>query len=282
MLTKEADALRTAEEPIELIENTDAAAGERGEGGAGDAKLGERPQAEDEARIEDKIDDVGYPEQTHGDGRITRAAEDGVIEKEQHDRAAAAEGNARVAGADCDDLRGSAHQAKQARRIKKTGKTNNGRDCEAEDDSLNSCDGGASGIFFADAAGDHGGGGEAEPEANGKNQAEKRFGEADRGNGVRSKTADPENVDDGEEGFQHHFEDHWNGQEENGAIEVASGEVLARAADGFTDRAPQPGSRRCGDSLLHFHVDLCSACARPKKSGARTRLEESIGNERTS
>src|SRR5579885_3197710 len=45
------------------------------------------------------------------------AAENRVIEKEQHDRATAAEGNARVSGSCGDDLRRTAHEAEQFRRI---------------------------------------------------------------------------------------------------------------------------------------------------------------------
>src|SRR6266705_4128848 len=84
LAAQDADALGPAEEAIELIEDADAAAGERGEGRAGDAKLGERPPAEDEARVEHEVDDVGDPQQTHGDGGVTRATEDGVVEKEHH------------------------------------------------------------------------------------------------------------------------------------------------------------------------------------------------------
>ena len=52
--------------------------------------FGEWTPAEDQARVEDEIDDVGDPEEAHGDGGIAGAAEDGVVEKKQHDRTAAA------------------------------------------------------------------------------------------------------------------------------------------------------------------------------------------------
>src|SRR5204863_274910 len=48
---------------------------------ADDAELWEWSPAKDEARVENEIDDVGDPEQTHGDGGVTCAAEDGVVEK---------------------------------------------------------------------------------------------------------------------------------------------------------------------------------------------------------
>jgi len=250
LVAQDANALRATEEAVELIEHADAAAGEGGEGGAGDAKFGERPPAKDEARVEDEIDDVGDPEQTHGDGGVTRAAEDGVVEKEKHDRSAAAESDAGVAGADGNDLRGSTHQAKQIRGVEETRNADKGGDRDSYDDGLHACNSRASGIFFADPASDHGGGGKAQAEADGHNEAEERFGEADGGDGVRAKTADPEDVDDGEKGFQHHFEDHGNGQQENGAIEIARSEILVRATKGFADGTPERGCRSDDSSLF--------------------------------
>src|SRR5713226_169091 len=158
LAAENADALRAPEETIELIENADAAADERGEGRAGDPEFGEWTPTEDEARIEDEIDDVGDPEQTHGDGGVTGAAKDGVVKKEKHYYATAAEGDARVAGTGGEDLRGRAHQAKQVWRVEKARDAEDGRDSESNGDGLNACDGRANGILFANAASDHGGG----------------------------------------------------------------------------------------------------------------------------
>src|SRR6266436_7982724 len=136
LAAEDADALGALQKTIELVENADAAAGEGGSGRAGDAKLGERPPAKNEARVEDEIDDVGDPEQTHGDGGVTRAAEDGIVEKEKHDRSAAAESDAGVAGADGNDLRGSTHQAKQIRGVEETRNADKGGDRDSYDDGL--------------------------------------------------------------------------------------------------------------------------------------------------
>src|SRR5262249_32278198 len=79
---------------------------------------------------------------------------------------------------------------------------------------------------------------------------------------VCSETADPENVHDGEERLEHHLQDHRNGEQENGAIEIAGGEVLVRAAQGLSDGTPERRRRsgrggRCGDrALLRLHEDL--------------------------
>src|SRR5260370_33846436 len=98
LAAENADAFRAAKEAVELIENADAAADERGEGRAGDPEFGEWAQTEDEARIKNEIDDVGDPEQTNGDGGVTGAEEDSVVMKEMPDGAAAADGYAGDAG----------------------------------------------------------------------------------------------------------------------------------------------------------------------------------------
>src|SRR5713101_350188 len=250
LAAQDANAFGAAKETIELVEHANAASGECSESRTGNAKLGEWSPAEDEARIKDEIDDVGDPEQTHGDGGVTGAAEDGVVEKEHHDRSAAAKGDACITGADDNDLRGGTHQAKQIRPVKEARNADERGDCEADGDSLNAGNGGAGGIFFADAASDHGRGRKAEAEADSHNEAEERFSEADGGDGVGAETADPENVDDSEEGFQNHFHNHGNGEEENRAIEIAGGEVLVRAAQGFAYGPPKRGWRRGGGSLF--------------------------------
>jgi len=44
LAAEDADALGATEKAVELVEHADAAAGESGEGGSGDAELGERSQ----------------------------------------------------------------------------------------------------------------------------------------------------------------------------------------------------------------------------------------------
>ena len=55
------NAFRAAQQAIDLIEDADAAPAESGQGRTGDAELGKRPPAENEARVEDEINDVGNP-----------------------------------------------------------------------------------------------------------------------------------------------------------------------------------------------------------------------------
>jgi len=219
------------------------------------------PDAEDKARIKNQIDDVGDPEQTHGDGGVTGAAEDGVVQKEKENGAAAAERDARVAGTGLHDLRRRAHQVKKIGREDETRNADKQRDGDSECDGLHSSDGRGFRILFTDAARDHGGSGKAEAETYGKDKHEQRFREADGGDGVCAEAAHPENVDDGEERFEHHFQHHRNGEENDGAIEIAGSVVLVRAAEGFGDGLPE---RRhgCGDRLFRRrHREPHAFCA---------------------
>ena len=168
-------------------------------------------------------------------------------------------------------MRRGTHQAKQVRRVEDARNADERGNREADGDGLHACDGSTGGIFFADAAGDHGGGGKAKAEADGHDEAEQRFGEADGGDGVRAETADPENVDDCEERLQHHFQNHGNGEEENRAIEIAGGEVLVRSAERFADGAPQLGRRRGDGSLFQRHINPYVLRGRLLKNQARGR-----------
>ena len=213
LTAQNADALRTAEQAVELIEHADAAAGESSEGRAGDTELGKWPPAENETGIEDEIDDVRDPEQSHGDGRVAGPAKDGVVEKEHHDNATAAERDARITGACSDDLRRRTHQAEQIGCIKKARQANHGRKHHAYDDGLNAGDRRTRRIFFADAARDHGGGGKTQAEPYGHHQTEHRLRKAHSGNSVRAEAADPENINDGKQGLEHHLKNHRDGKQ---------------------------------------------------------------------
>ncbi len=66
-------------------------------GRAHHAELGERAEAEDEARPEQDVEDVAEPQHAHRDRRVARAAEHRVDQEQQHDGDVAAEHDAREA-----------------------------------------------------------------------------------------------------------------------------------------------------------------------------------------
>ena len=212
LAAQNAEAFRTAEQAVKLIEHADAAAGESSEGRASDAELRKWPPAENETGIEDEIDDVRDPQKAHGDGRVAGPAKNGVVEKEHHDNATASERDAGIPGACGDNLGRRTHQTEKIGRIKKARQADHGRKRQAYGDGLDAGHRRASRIFFANAARDHGGGGKTQAEPNGHHETEHGLGKADGGDSVRAEAADPENVDDGEERLQHHFENHGNGE----------------------------------------------------------------------
>ena len=113
--------------------------------------------------------------------------------------------------------------------------TDDERDEQAQENGLNSGDGCVVGIFLAYAAGDHGAGGHGDAEADGEDQGQHGLRDSNGGYGIGAETADPEDIDDREEGFEHHLQNHGDGEQKNGAVEIASGVVLVGAAEGFTD-----------------------------------------------
>ena len=110
------------------------------------------------------------------------------------------------------------------------------RDDQSEKDGLHSGNRRIHGILLADAACDHRGSRHGKADANGKDECQQRLGETDGRDSVGPEAAYPENVDDCEKRFEHHLQDHRNGQQKNGAIEVSSRVVLVRPAERLANR----------------------------------------------
>ncbi len=181
MANQDANAFRSLEQPVELVEHANAAAGECGQRRASDPEMRKRPDAEDQARIEDEIDDVRHPQQAHGDGRIARSAEDGVVEEQHDDGAAATQRNTRVAGAFRNDGWGGAHPMKQLRCPDAGRDPHSERNHQAKHNGLHPRDSRGFGIFFADAARHHRGRGQGEAQANREDQRQQRLRQPDSG-----------------------------------------------------------------------------------------------------
>ena len=137
---------------IELVKNADAASDESGQRSAGDTQTGERPNSEDQARIENQVDDVRNPKQAHGDGRIPSATEDRIVEEEQEHGTTAAQTDPGVVAAFGDDLRRSAHQAKQVGCKRNARNSDGNRHDQAQYDGLNRGHGRAFRVFLSDAS----------------------------------------------------------------------------------------------------------------------------------
>src|SRR5258708_8181075 len=101
---RNAEPLGSLHEAVELVEHANASAAKRGQRGTRYTQTRKRAEAENEARVKDQVEDVGYPKKTHGDGRIAGAAENGVVKKEHDDGAASAKRNAGVPRAGRDNF----------------------------------------------------------------------------------------------------------------------------------------------------------------------------------
>ena len=193
----------------------DTASGEGGERRAGDPEFRKWAEAEDQTGIEDQVKDIRHPEQAHGDGSIAGAAEDGVVQKKQHNHTRAAKSDAGVIHAGGNDRWGSAHQSQQTRGQQEKRKTKHQRGDEPEEHRLDRGNGCAVRIPFSNSSRDHRGGRHGKPHGDGKDQGQNRLGEADGGNRVRTKAADPEDVNDSEERFEHHLQHHGDGEQQD-------------------------------------------------------------------
>jgi len=239
-----ADVAGFAGEMPELVEHADAAADVGGDSGTGDAHLGERAPAEDEARIEDEVEGVRQDERAHGKRGVAGSAENGVDDEDEEDGGVAAEHDAGVGGALGDNGVVGSHEAQDVTGKPAADEADAGGEGDAEDEDLSGGLRGEGGIFFTDAAGDDGGGREGDADGDREDERHDRLGEADDGDGVASETGDPEDVHDGEQRFHEHLQDHGDGEEQDGAVERERGVVVLFAAEGLRDAAPERLRRR--------------------------------------
>ena len=71
--------LRAFQQPIELVYDSNTSPDQSGQRRAGNSKTGKWSPTKNQTGIKHQIDDVRHPKQTHGNGRITGAAEDRVV-----------------------------------------------------------------------------------------------------------------------------------------------------------------------------------------------------------
>ncbi len=93
--------------------------------------------------------------------------------------------------------------------------------------------------MLADTAGDERRRSDAETERGGVEEGQHRFREADRRDGVRAEAADEVHVDDGEDTFESHLEDHRYGEEQDGPCDRAFRVVLPGSVQCFAHRGPE-------------------------------------------
>ncbi len=241
----DANAAAGPRQVIELVEHAAAAADGRADGGAGDAHLGERADAEDEARAEHDVDRVGEPQHAHRDGGVAGAAEHRVDEEQQQDGAAPAEHHAREACCPCGSPRRSrpsrpaAAGRTGARRRRSTTPSTTPRTI-----ACTPARAAASGSFSPIRRATVAAAPIDRPMASGVDDRHQRLGDADGGDRVGAEPADEEDVHHQEHRLHQHLEHHRHGEQHDGAPDRRFGVVLVGPADGFAERGPDGVTRR--------------------------------------
>ncbi len=205
------------------------------------------PQTQNEAWIEAKVDEVGQPQDAHGDRRVTGAAEDGVHQEEHQDDPRAAQHDPRVGRSHMQNRRACAHQRQKPGRERKAhGKDQRGNRY-AQNDGLHGGLSRARLVLFSDPARYYGRCSHAQSHGHGKDHHQHTFSNPDRGGSVRAQMRDKENIDDAEERFHRHLQHHGHSQQHNRTVDGNGGEILAGAPNGlFNQGEPSRGPGRNG------------------------------------
>jgi hypothetical protein len=128
-------------------------------------------------------------------------------------------------------------------------------DDQAERDRLNSGARRAFRIAFTYSAGDRGGRSGAEADRHRVDDGQHRLGQADRRDRVSPEAGHEEDVDDGEDRFEHELEHHRDREQQDGSPDRPFGVLsVVRSGDRLADRRPQGRRLRreldfCHDSL---------------------------------
>ncbi len=96
MFSQDVEVRAALAEHIKLKHNANASPYAGGNRGACDTKPGKRSKPANKAGIEEQVDEVRKPENTHSNGCVSGAAKDRIDEKKQKDDAGAAQHDSRV------------------------------------------------------------------------------------------------------------------------------------------------------------------------------------------
>src|SRR5579864_7344353 len=165
-------------EHVKLKQDANASSDAGGNRGPCNAEPGKWSKAPDQAGIEEQIDAVRQPENTHGNGCISGAAKDRIDEEKQEDDAGTAQHDSRVKRADAQNPRSGAHPAEQpGREWKRNGKDQD-REPETDQDGLDSGFRSAILVMLAHATRDDSGRPHAEPERHRHHKYQHAFSDA--------------------------------------------------------------------------------------------------------
>src|SRR5262249_51785797 len=152
-------------EHVKLKQDANASPYAGGNRGPCNTEPGKWPKAPDEAGIEAQVDEVGQPENSHGNGCISGAAKDCIDEKKQKDDAGTAQHDSRVKRANAQNSRTGPHPVEQSGREWKRNGKDQYREPETDQDGLDCGFSGAILVTLAHTPRYHSGGSHAEPES---------------------------------------------------------------------------------------------------------------------
>ena len=230
----------------ELVHDADGPPHGRADGRARDAHLRERPEPEDQARVEHDVDGVGEPQRAHGHGRVARPAEDRVDQEEEQDRRVAAEHPGGVRPARLDDRRRRAHERQQLARPHDARRPRWGADTATP--TAIACTAVARrllGLFSPIRRATSAVVDMDSPMASREHHGQERLREAHGRHRVGTQAPDEEDVEDPEDRLHEHLEDHGHGEQEHRLAQASLGVVLLRAPDRLLEQRPQ-GRLRLG------------------------------------
>ena len=237
-------------EDPELVEDSRSPADRGGHGGPRKPELRERPQPEDEARVEHDVDPVREPERPHRGLGVPRSPQDGVVQEQQDDRGHPRVHDPGVGGADRDRFGVRSHQGQHAGSEDHPDDTERQGHHQPEPDRLHARARRSPPVPLAVASRHHRGDREREPDRQRVHQADRGFGDP-RGSERRSPEAgDEERVHHGEDRLADHLERHRDREHEHRGGERAGRQVAVGTPQRFDnerEQASRPRARGHGD-----------------------------------
>ncbi len=131
------DPAAAASKHHQLINHAHAAAGGGGHRGAGYTQGRKRAQAENQARVENEVDQVRQPQHPHRNCRVSGAAENRIDQEKLENHEAAAQHHGRVSVSAGHQLGRRAHQLEKLRREHGSGRSHHQPDHHSNANRLN-------------------------------------------------------------------------------------------------------------------------------------------------
>ena len=229
---------------VDLDQHGDPASDSGRDGGALQAKRGDRSEAEDQQGVEHDVEAVGDPEHPHRDRRIARAPESGVLQEQEYDHDISAEHDPDVRQPGRHHALVGTHQAQDVRGVDHAGHPEDDRKEHSQKDRLCGRARGTVPVALAGTPRHHGRHADAQPHRHRVDDRDGRLGQRDARHRLVPQPRDEEDVHDREERLHRHFQHHGDGEEDDRASQRPAGGIAACAADRVHEDLPPRLGRR--------------------------------------